>query len=417
MKTNLLKAEILSIGTELLLGDIVNTDATYVARALSALGISLYHQSVVGDNRERIIEAVKTALSRSDILITTGGLGPTYDDITKQVVCDCLDLKLLLDIEAYNELVSYFKKRGRKMTDANKIQAMRPSEGFFFKNDYGTAPGLCVSAKNKIVIMLPGPPRELEPMVKNYIVPFLASLSNRKIVSKNIKYFGIGESSLEQMVREEIEKDVNPSVAPYCGDGEVRLRVTASAKTEKEAIKMIDAKIEHLLKITGEYSYGVDVDSLEAALVEELKTRGMKITVAESCTGGSVSERIVSVSGASNVLNCSFVTYSDEAKISVLGVKESTIKEFTSVSEEAAKEMAKGALEKANADIALATTGYAGPSGGTEKEPVGTVFIAVATKKETKVRRLQLGGNNRTYTIRLAASNVLYMALKTVQEG
>lgn len=411
-----MRAEILSVGTELLLGDIINTDAAYIARALSSLGISLYHQTVIGDNAARLKEAAKTALERSDILFTTGGLGPTYDDITKQVIAELLDVKLILDLEEYAHLAEYFKKKGRTMTDNNKIQAMRPLEGFFFKNDHGTAPGLCINAKNKTVIMLPGPPRELEPMIDNYVVPYLMKLSETRILSKNIKYFGIGESTLEQMLRTEIEKDINPSVAPYCGDGEVRLRVTASAKTEEEAEKMIDEKISHLLELTGEYSYGVDVASLESALVSELKKRNMTITTAESCTGGKVAGRITSISGASSVFERAFITYSDKAKHEELSVSEKTLEKYSAVSERTAKEMAEGALKKANADIALATTGFAGPDGGNEHAPVGTVYISVATKDETVVKRLELGGHTRDFICHLAASNVLHLALKTVQQ-
>ncbi len=411
-----MRAEILSVGTELLLGDIINTDAAYLARALSSLGISLYHQTVVGDNKERLKNAAKTALERCDILFTTGGLGPTYDDITKQVIAELLDVKLVLDLEAYAVLSDYFKKKGRKMTDNNKIQAMRPIEGFFFKNDHGTAPGLCINAKNKIVIMLPGPPRELEPMVDNYVVPYLKKLSSTRILSKNINYFGIGESTLEQMIRSEIEKDVNPSVAPYCGNGEVRLRVTASAESEAEAERMIDEKIAHLLELTGEYCYGIDALSLENTLVTELKKRGMTITTAESCTGGRVAARITSVAGASAVIKRAFITYCDEAKHEELGVKNSTLEKYSAVSEQTAKEMAEGARMKANADIALSVTGYAGPSGGTEKDPIGTVYIGVATKETTITKRLDLGGHIRDYICHLASSNLLHLALKTVQQ-
>lgn len=411
-----MKAEILSVGTELLLGDIINTDAAYIARALSSLGISLYHQTVVGDNRERLKEAAKTALERSDILFTTGGLGPTYDDITKQVIAELLDVKLILDLEAYGDLCDYFKKKGRQMTDNNKIQAMRPIEGFFFKNDHGTAPGLCINVKNKTVIMLPGPPRELEPMVDNYVVPYLMKLSKTRILSKNINYFGIGESSLEQMIRSEIEKDVNPSVAPYCGNGEVRLRVTASAESEEAAERMIDEKIKHLLELTGEYSYGVDAVSLENKLVSELKKYNMTVTTAESCTGGRVASRITSVSGASEVFERAFVTYCDKAKREELGVKKSTLEKYTAVSEQTAKEMAEGARKRSNADISLAVTGYAGPNGGTERSPVGTVFISVATEGETITKRLDLSGHTRDYVCHLATSNLLHLALKTVQQ-
>ena len=411
-----MKAEILSVGTELLLGDIINTDAAYIARALSALGISLYHQTVVGDNKERLKNAAKTALERSDILFTTGGLGPTYDDITKQVIAELLDVKLILDLEAYGELCDYFEKKGRKMTENNKIQAMRPMEGFFFKNDHGTAPGLCINAKNKIVIMLPGPPRELEPMVDNYVVPYLKKLSNTRILSKNINYFGIGESSLEQMIRSEIENDVNPSVAPYCGNGEVRLRVTASADSEAEAERMVDEKIDHLLELTGEYSYGVDAISLENALVSELMKNNMTVTTAESCTGGKVASRITSVAGASSVFERAFVTYCDKAKHEELGVKKTTLEKYTAVSEQTVKEMAEGARKRSGADISLAVTGYAGPSGGTETDPVGTVYVAVAVEGETIIKKLNLNGHTRDYVIHLASSNLLHLALKAVQQ-
>ncbi|MBQ8758909.1 MAG: competence/damage-inducible protein A, partial [Clostridia bacterium] len=333
-------AEILCIGTEVLIGDIVNTNAAYIARRLSESGINVYYHSVCGDNNGRMKECLDLALSRSDLVITTGGLGPTYDDITKEMVAEKLGLELVLDENILAKLQEYFSKSGRVMTENNKKQAYIPKGAHVFSNMLGTADGIAVTKDNKMVIMLPGPPREMKPMLDNQVIPYLAAESDHILVSSNVNIFGMGESSVENALADLMKNSTNPTVAPYCGNGEVRLRVTARGKDEKEARALIAPVVDKIKEVIGGFVYGVDVPSIESVVVEKLKERHMTVAFAESCTGGLISKRITDVPGASEVFGFGFCTYANEAKMKILGVKEETLAAHGAVSEETASEMA-----------------------------------------------------------------------------
>ena len=409
-------AEILCVGTELLLGDIVNTNATFLSQRLAELGISVYRHTAVGDNPARLKAALSDALAHADLVITSGGLGPTYDDLTKETVAEYFGAEMVLDTHSLCRIEGYFKRVGRVMTDNNKKQAMMPRGAVIFDNDYGTAPSLAISNENesKTVIMLPGPPSELVPIFREKIIPYLKERSDRVLVSRNIHIFGMGESMVESKIEDIMKNSTNPTVAPYCKEGEVRLRVTASAENEEMARAMCDEVIERIYATeVGEYIYGVDIDSLERAVVEFLRAKGLTLAFAESCTGGLVAKRITDVAGCSDVFMGSCVTYANEAKMRVLGVRAETLEKYGAVSAETAREMARGARERIGSDVAVSLTGIAGPGGGTEEKPVGTVYLAISTKNGEEVRKLSLSSmRSREYIRMVSASNAFDMILK-----
>ena len=342
---NILSAEILCVGTELLLGDIVNTNASFLSQQLAGLGINVYRHTAVGDNPERLKAALRSAIDTCDLVITSGGLGPTYDDLTKETVADSFGLELQMHQHSLDRIKEYFARTGRVMTKNNEKQAMMPVGAHVFDNDYGTAPALavCDEQNNKTVIMLPGPPSELIPLFHHKVAPFLREHSKFVIVSKNIHIFGLGESAVEEKIKDIMTSSVNPTVAPYCKEGEVRLRVTAKAASEDEAIRMCDKMIKTVCDSpVGEFVYGIDVDSLENALVAALHKGSLTMATAESCTGGLIAQRITSVAGCSDVFFGGCVTYTNDVKHRLLGVSEETLNTYGAVSEQTAMEMAKG---------------------------------------------------------------------------
>jgi len=405
-------AEILCVGTEILIGDIVNTNAAYISKRLAAFGISQYHQGVVGDNPKRLKKFLSEALERSDMVIMTGGLGPTYDDLTKETVAELMGKSMHLHQPSYDRLKDYFEKREIKMTENNVKQAYMPEGCIVLENDCGTAPGAIIeNEKGKVAIVLPGPPREMKPMFENGVVPYLERLSGNVFVSKNVNIFGIGESALEMEIIDVMKNSLNPTVAPYASDGEVRLRVTSKADSFDEGERLCLEMIESLKGSTiGGYIYGVDT-SLEEALVKKLCGIGKKLAVAESCTGGMVTERITRVSGASAVLDGSIVSYANRIKADLLGVSEDTLTTKGAVSEECALEMARGVRKTVGADMGISITGIAGPTGGTPEKPVGTVYIAVSTDRQEICKKLSVRNNGRQYIRDISAKNVLYLAL------
>ena len=416
---NIRAAEILSVGTELLLGDIVNTDAAYISRRLAALGINQYRQGVIGDNPERLEAELSAALKRSDLIIMTGGLGPTYDDLTKETAAKLMGRTMYMHEESLTRMMARFEKRGIAMTENNKKQALMPEGAIVFKNDYGTAPGLAIedSEHGKIIIMLPGPPRECEPMFREQVEPYLRKFSDRVFFSKTVNIFGMGESRVESILRDEMLGASNPTVAPYAKDGEVQLRVTASGKNEAECAALCDTEIEKIRATeVGGYIYGIDAGSLEDALVKELIARKMKIASAESCTGGYVAKRITNVSGSSEVLEGSIVTYANRIKEKFVGVSHETLEAHGAVSEETAIEMARGVRKLFDADIGISTTGVAGPTGGTPNKPVGRVYVGVSTEDYEEVRELNIGNGlqTREYVRYVSASNALDLARKAI---
>lgn len=402
------KAEIISVGTELLLGNIVNTDAADVAAALSELGINTYYHTVVGDNPERLKAAVEIAKSRADIIITTGGLGPTYDDLTKQTLAEAFGKKLIFHPDEAEKIRGYFEKMGRTMTDNNLRQAELPEGCTILDNSCGTAPGCAFEADGCHVLMLPGPPRELRAMLRGAAMPYLQKLSGAQLYSKNIRIFGMGESAVEDKLRDYMNSLTNPTLAPYALTGEVRLRVTAKAESEADAEAMMAPVIEKVYEAVGDYIYGVDVDSLEAAVFALLKERGLTMACAESCTGGLIAKRITDLPGSSAVFRGGVVSYATEVKADVLGVPKEILDEHGAVSEPTARAMAEGVRKLMKADIAVSTTGVAGPDKDDRGNEVGTVYIAVATEGNTICRKLHCG-NDRERVRTVAAHNAFDM--------
>lgn len=416
MKSLIKTAEILCVGTELLLGDIVNTNAAYLSRRLAELGICVYRQSVVGDSPARLTDALTLALSRADLVITSGGLGPTYDDLTRETVAAAFGLTLELDDRVLDNIRNYFNRTGRVMTENNIRQAMVPHGATVLDNEHGTAPGLIVAdaEHNKTVLLLPGPPSELEPMFDAHAVPYLRTRTDRVLVSKNIYIFGMGESAVETVLHKQMAEGKNPTVAPYCKTGEVRLRVTAQAPNEQTASDMCDAAVTDIMNSeVGRHVYAVTDAregecSMEQVVVRALLSTGKTVVTAESCTGGLVAKRLTDIAGSSAVVRGGFVTYTDEMKQSLLDVSADTLRAYTAVSEQTAVEMARGARRRTGADIAVSTTGFAGPGGGTEDCPVGTVFIGISSSRGEHVVRLALSPQrSRDYIRTLAATHAL----------
>ena len=413
---NIKNAEILCVGTELLLGDIVNTNAAFLSQKLAELGICVYRHTVVGDNPKRLKAALASAFESADLVITSGGLGPTYDDLTKETVAEYFGREMKEDKHSLERIEEYFRRTGRAMTDNNRKQAMMPEGAVIFDNDYGTAPALALCGGDdgeKTAIMLPGPPSELIPIFNDKVLPYLFERRSSVIVSRNIHIFGMGESAVESVISDIMKNSKNPTVAPYCKEGEVRLRVTASAKDEKEAVGLCDNMIEAITNTEiGKYIYGIDVDSLERAAIGFLRERGLTLSCAESCTGGLISKRITDIAGCSDVFVGSCVTYANEAKMRLLGVRAETLERFGAVSEQTAAEMAKGVREALDTDIGVSVTGIAGPSGGSEEKPVGTVYVGISTRDGEQVRRLSLSAmRSREYIRAVSASNVFNMIL------
>ncbi|MGM9527404.1 MAG: competence/damage-inducible protein A [Oscillospiraceae bacterium] len=405
-----LSAEILSVGTELLLGNTANTDARDISVYLSELGINVFYHTVVGDNPERLTKAVNIAKTRADIIITTGGLGPTCDDLTKQVLASAFGLKMEFHEELAEEMKRYFKEvlGVDSMTDNNLQQAYLPEGCTVFHNEWGTAPGCAFEAEGVRVIMLPGPPRECNAMFKSCAMPYLRALSDEVIFSHSLHIVGRGESSVEAQLRDMMNELTNPTLAPYAKEGEVMLRVTAKAATEKEAEALTLPVIERLKAELGDVVYGMDVNSLEQVVFEKLREKKLTICTAESCTGGLISKRLTDLKGSSEVFKGGAVTYTEDSKVRVLGVDPATIEANTVVSPEVAMEMAENAREIFGADIALATTGLAGPDGD-GVHPLGTVFVALATENETYVTHIS-GGIGRSRVRMFAANCALDMA-------
>lgn len=418
MEMMIKKAEILCVGTEILIGDIVNTNAAWLSKELSALGISQYHQAVIGDNSERLAQTVKDTLNNCDLLVMTGGLGPTYDDITKETVASVLGKELVFDREIFDGIKAYFDKRDRTMTENNRKQAYVIEGSKVLKNDMGTAPGILCNTGEKIIILLPGPPSELMPMWKNYARPEIEKYCDKVFVSKNVNIVGMGEAAVASELDEMMKNSVNPTIAPYCKTGETRLRITASAKTKEEAQKMCDDVIEKIknTKINN-YIYGIDTDIAEA-VVKELTKRGLKIATAESCTGGLIAKMITDVPGASAVLEGGMISYSNSVKYKALGVSSSLLDRHGPYDHRVAIQMAEGVRRLMDSDVGIGVTGLAGPGGGTAKKPVGLVYIAVCYNKKTEVMKYKFGENQSRDRIReLTAVNAFINTLNILKKG
>lgn len=402
--------ELISVGTEILLGDILNTDAQFLSIELAKLGISVIHQSTVGDNRERLLAQLKEAADRSDIIILSGGLGPTPDDLTKEVCCEFFGKKMFLHEPTVEKIKTYFSTKGMKMAQNNLKQAMLPKDCVIFPNDNGTAPGMAIEKDGVHILVLPGPPRELKPMFRNCAVPYLMQFSDRIIVSHSIRTFGIGESLMAEMVNDLFDAE-NPTVAPYAKDGEALLRVTAMARTKEEAENLCKPVINEIKNRLDGFVYGVDYTCIEEAVIEKLKEKHIKVATAESCTGGLIAKRITDVPGASEVFDCGIISYANEIKHRVLGVSEDDLNKYGAVSEPVARQMAQGALKVSGADIAVSVTGIAGPDSDSTNKPVGLVYIGLADRDNVWVRELRTSRKDRSYNRYVSASNALNMII------
>ena len=397
--------EILSVGTELLLGNIANLDAQILSQGLSELGLNVFWHTVVGDNPQRAREAVSIAKRRADIIITTGGLGPTCDDLTKNVLAEAFGKKLVFDEDSAERIRSYFARTKRPMTENNLQQAMLPEGCTILENDWGTAPGCAFEAEGCHVVMLPGPPSECRPMFQYRAKPYLMSLSEGVIASHTIKLFGIGESAAESLLRDQMNAMTNPTLAPYAKEGECELRVTAKAPTSQEAQALLRPTVEQLKQLLGSKVYGVDVPSLEHVVLEGLKARGLTLGTAESCTGGLMAKRLTDVPGASQAFKGGIVSYTNQVKAGVLGVPQHLLDQFGAVSAEVALAMARGARQALDCDIALSSTGVAGPDRDDWDNEVGTMFVAIATPEGEYVRPLKLGSRPMRERLRIQTAS------------
>lgn len=390
--------ELISVGTELLLGNIVNTNAAYLSEKCAELGMSLYYEVTVGDNEERLLDTVTTAINRSDVIILTGGLGPTQDDLTKETVAKALNLPIVEDRHTRERIENHFKRSNYKVITENNWKQARIIEGCkVVDNQNGTAPGLIVETQEgKRVILLPGPPNEMIPMFENDIYEYLNQINPNVIYSKMVKICGIGESMVETEITDLIEAQSNPTIAPYAKSGEVHLRVTASAPSVEEAKKLVKPIVKELKDRFKQNVYTTDeAEALEDTVVKLLKKYDLSLATAESCTGGLFTGRIVNVAGASDVLKEGFITYSNKAKKKNLDVSKNTLKKHGAVSEQCAKEMAKGAAINTGSDVAVAITGIAGPDGGTDEKPVGLVYIACYANEKVTVKEFNFKGNRQ----------------------
>lgn len=389
----MLTVELISVGTELLLGNIVNTNATYLSEKCAAQGLACYFQTVVGDNEERLSMVLKTALDRSDIVILSGGLGPTEDDLTKETAAKVCGRPLVLHEASKTAIEEYFSRRGIKPTDNNWKQAMLPEGAIVMENHNGTAPGVIIETKKNKVILLPGPPNELIPMFEESVLPYLEKLTEQVICSQTVKICGVGESQAETMVKDLIDAQTNPTIATYAKTGEVHIRVTASAADRKAAMKLIKPVVKELKNRFGNSIYTTEEGvTLEQSVVDLIKANDFTITCAESCTGGLLSARLVNVPGVSDVYKFGVTTYSNKAKKRILGVKKPVLQKHTAVSRQVAEDMAEGAAEFAKADVAVAVTGLAGPEGDGDR-PAGLVYIACSVKGTTVAEEYHFSGN------------------------
>ena len=383
-----MNATVLSIGTELLFGQIVNTNAAYISQKLQLLGINVMYHYTVGDNPQRVKETLQRALEQTDLIISTGGLGPTQDDLTKEIICETLGEELVMHQPTMDNLNSFFKKYNREMTENNIKQAYLPKGATAFTNDVGTAPGFAIEKDGKTVMAMPGPPREMKYMFEKYIFPYLENRMDGVLRYKLLRMYGIGESALETELEDLINGQTDPTLATYAKEGEVSLRVASKRKTASEADAAVEEMINKVRNIVGEYIYSEDDEDFNTVIGKKLIKYGVSIASAESCTGGMFAKTLTDVPGISQVYNRGFITYTNEAKIEELGVSQDTLKKYGAVSEETVAEMAEGVRKVSGTDLGVSVTGIAGPGGGSDKKPVGLCYIGVSYGEETVVRKL-----------------------------
>ena len=401
-------AEIVAIGTELLMGQVANTDAQFLARRLSALGISVYYHTVVGDNPARMESTLRQALERSDIVITTGGLGPTQDDLSKQIAARLMGLEMVEDAASLAAIQAYFDRLGRKMAENNRRQAYFARGAKILPNARGTAPGCILEQGGKMIVQLPGPPYELTHMFDTQVFPYLEEKTGGVIASRYVRIYGMGESDVETRVRDLIDAQGEVTIAPYCSMGEVQLRVSARGESEAAALEKLMPTLEAIGDRLGSVIYAVadsSDESMERCAARLLLEKGLTVSTAESCTGGMVAAKLVNVPGVSAALGEAYVTYANEAKERLLGVSHETLEVCGAVSEQTAREMAQGLRTRTGVDIAVATTGIAGPDGGTAQKPVGLVYTACASAHGVAVREHHfLGDREKIRTLSTLAA-------------
>lgn len=397
-----MRTEIIAVGTELLLGEIVNTDAPMIAQGLAELGIGVYFQTVCGDNPDRLKSVLEVAKQRADLIITTGGLGPTADDLTKETIAAAFGKGLVRDEESMIRLREHFK--GRTMTKNNEKQADVPEGCTVFQNDWGTAPACAFEGEGCLVIMLPGPPRECTPLFREKVMPFLEKRRGGALCSRYVKVFGMGESEMASRLSRQMDTWENPTAAPYAKEGECLVRITAMGKDKEEAFAMTEPAVREVRQVLGDVVYGVDVDSLEQVVVQEMTARGLTLATAESCTGGLMGKRITDVPGASACYLGGVVSYHNEVKENLLGVRHETLVTKGAVSEDTACQMAEGVRKALGADIGISTTGVAGPGGGTPEKPVGLIYVGISTGDRTWAVRILRPRQSRESLRRLASS-------------
>ena len=412
-----MKASIISVGTELLMGEITNTNTVYLSQKLNDHGIDVLFHHTVGDNPGRLTRVLKESLADCDLIITTGGLGPTQDDMTKEVVCQVMEDELVLHQEWLDYLHLRYEKRGRRMTDNNRKQAYLPSRARMLFNEVGSAPGFLLQdpAEEKTVCCLPGPPREMKWLYEEKLSPLLAELQGSVLSHRMLRTFGIGESSLETALLDLIDEQTDPTIATYAKEGECAVRIASKRASREEADAAVDEMIRKVKERIGDYIYSCDDEELVQVVADVLMARNLKVAAAESCTGGMFGAAMTDVPGISAVFDSSLVTYSNEAKMRELGVRQETLTDFGAVSEETAREMAEGVRRAAGTDIGIAVTGIAGPDGGSEDKPVGTIWYALATEDRTVTRKTVWNTGNRRSNRNYAVLNMLDMIRREVE--
>ena len=409
-----MKAAILSVGTELLFGQITNTNSAFLSRHLNMLGFDVLYHYTVGDNPARLEEILKLAYRDCDLVITTGGLGPTQDDLTKEVVAQVFHDYLVTSVESLSWLEDYFRRNNRVMTDNNRKQANLPSRAILFHNDAGTAPGFALEEDNRIVICLPGPPREMSRMFLQKALPYLETKTDGIIYHKSIRTFGIGESQLETTLLELIDSQTDPTLATYAKEGECSLRIASKRKTLREAEEAVAEMIEKIKPLIGEFIYSTEDEELVEVVGRLLMEKEVSVSCAESCTGGLFAGALTSIPGISKVFDRGLVTYSNRSKMEELGVSPETLEEFGAVSRETALEMARGLKEATGSRLCVSITGIAGPDGGSETKPVGLSYVGTVLDGQesvTEIRSRNVNRNwNRNYSV-LAMLHVVYKLL------
>ncbi len=409
-----MKAAILSVGTELLFGQITNTNTVYLSQQLNMLGYDVMYHYTVGDNAKRMAEMIRLAFSDCDLVLTTGGLGPTQDDMTKEIACQVMGDALVLMDDVLAGLLQYFDNLGEEMTENNKKQAVMPSRAKVFDNETGSAPGFALEKDGKFIVCMPGPPGEMKPMFQNHVRPFLQEMSREVIYYRMVRVFGIGESRLETELLELIDGQSDPTLATYAKEGECALRIASKRRTLAEAEKAVDEMLKKVMALVGEYVYSCDDEELVEVVCRKLMEKKLTISCAESCTGGKFAAALTDIPGISACFQRGFVTYSNEAKIEQLGVSPETLERYGAVSEEIAREMAEGLARVSGSDLCVSVTGIAGPAGATEIKPVGLIYVGLWYQGRTQCRKIQTGDDDRSWNRQYAMLSMLDLVNRNI---